>query len=80
MPKSGEPLLAIADTAGGHWPDTARGACRYRRRFGSTSTGSASNVTSYMPNRTRRRRLPGGCPGPRGVGLSSAVGCPSRGR
>jgi hypothetical protein len=24
-----EPLLAIADTAGGHWPDTARGACRH---------------------------------------------------
>jgi hypothetical protein len=24
-----EPLLAIADTAGGHWPDTARNACRY---------------------------------------------------
>ncbi|MGH3820911.1 MAG: DUF3631 domain-containing protein [Pseudonocardiaceae bacterium] len=24
-----EPLLAIADTAGGHWPDTARNACRH---------------------------------------------------
>jgi Protein of unknown function (DUF3631) len=24
-----EPLLAIADTAGGHWSDTARGACRH---------------------------------------------------
>jgi hypothetical protein len=24
-----EPLLAIADTAGGHWPDTARDACRH---------------------------------------------------
>lgn len=24
-----EPLLAIADTAGGHWPDTARTACRH---------------------------------------------------
>ncbi len=24
-----EPLLAIADTAGGHWPDTARAACRH---------------------------------------------------
>jgi hypothetical protein len=24
-----EPLLAIADTAGGHWPDTARSACRH---------------------------------------------------
>jgi hypothetical protein len=24
-----EPLLAIADTAGGHWPDTARIACRH---------------------------------------------------
>ncbi len=24
-----EPLLAIADTAGGHWPHTARGACRH---------------------------------------------------
>ncbi len=24
-----EPLLAIADTAGGHWPQTARGACRH---------------------------------------------------
>jgi hypothetical protein len=24
-----EPLLAIADTAGGHWPGTARGACRH---------------------------------------------------
>ena len=24
-----EPLLAIADTAGGHWPATARGACRH---------------------------------------------------
>jgi hypothetical protein len=24
-----EPLLAIADTAGGHWPNTARDACRY---------------------------------------------------
>lgn len=24
-----EPLLAIADTVGGHWPDTARGACRH---------------------------------------------------
>jgi hypothetical protein len=24
-----EPLLAIADTAGGHWPNTARGACRH---------------------------------------------------
>nr|WP_243727556.1 DUF3631 domain-containing protein [Actinocrispum wychmicini] len=24
-----EPLLAIADAAGGHWPDTAREACRY---------------------------------------------------
>ncbi|WP_367134733.1 DUF3631 domain-containing protein [Saccharothrix sp. HUAS TT1] len=24
-----EPLLAIADAAGGHWPDTARAACRY---------------------------------------------------
>lgn len=23
------PLLAIADSAGGHWPDTARKACRY---------------------------------------------------
>jgi hypothetical protein len=24
-----EPLLALADTAGGHWPDTARNACRH---------------------------------------------------
>lgn len=24
-----EPLLAIADQAGGHWPDTARAACRH---------------------------------------------------
>ncbi|WP_238412487.1 DUF3631 domain-containing protein [Saccharothrix deserti] len=24
-----EPLLAIADAAGGHWPETARAACRY---------------------------------------------------
>jgi len=24
-----EPLLAIADAAGGHWPDTARGACTH---------------------------------------------------
>lgn len=24
-----EPLLAIADAAGGHWPDTARSACRH---------------------------------------------------
>ena len=24
-----EPLLAIADTSGGHWPDTARKACRH---------------------------------------------------
>jgi len=24
-----EPLLAIADTAGGHWPQTARAACRH---------------------------------------------------
>lgn len=24
-----EPLLAIADTAGGHWPDTARAACQH---------------------------------------------------
>jgi hypothetical protein len=24
-----EPLLTIADTAGGHWPDTARNACRH---------------------------------------------------
>ncbi|MGH3914796.1 MAG: DUF3631 domain-containing protein [Pseudonocardiaceae bacterium] len=24
-----EPLLAIADTAGGHWPETARDACRH---------------------------------------------------
>jgi hypothetical protein len=24
-----EPLLAIADTAGGHWPNTARNACRH---------------------------------------------------
>jgi Protein of unknown function (DUF3631) len=24
-----EPLLSIADTAGGHWPDTARHACRH---------------------------------------------------
>ena len=24
-----EPLLAIADTAGGHWPNTARDACRH---------------------------------------------------
>ncbi len=24
-----EPLLAIADAAGGHWPDTARAACRH---------------------------------------------------
>lgn len=24
-----EPLLAIAEHAGGHWPDTARAACRY---------------------------------------------------
>ncbi|MBV8539958.1 MAG: DUF3631 domain-containing protein [Pseudonocardiales bacterium] len=24
-----EPLLAIADTAGGHWPTTARSACRH---------------------------------------------------
>ncbi len=27
--ESWEPLLAIADTAGGHWPDTARNACRH---------------------------------------------------
>ena len=24
-----EPLIAIADAAGGHWPETARAACRY---------------------------------------------------
>jgi hypothetical protein len=24
-----EPLLAVADAAGGHWPDTARAACRH---------------------------------------------------
>lgn len=27
-PRCGEPLLAIADAAGGHWPNTARAACR----------------------------------------------------
>jgi hypothetical protein len=24
-----EPLIALADAAGGHWPDTARNACRH---------------------------------------------------
>jgi hypothetical protein len=36
-----EPLLAIADVAGGHWPDTARAACS---RFVLDNSGDVSSI------------------------------------
>jgi hypothetical protein len=35
-----EPLLAVADAAGGHWPDTARAACQHFVSHASTSSSS----------------------------------------